>query len=231
MRLNLGSGRAQLPTWKTDTEHDPMLAHVAYHLPESAYDKLAGWVNVDAIAQPGVDKVVDLFSYPWPFADKSVDEIWASHIVEHIPHEAHLITSVGSVRVDDKPIGYQSIAPSDELRKCAASDGFYAWFYEVWRILKPDGLIHIVCPYALGIAGMSDPQHRRYVTVSTFGYLAPQGADAPFDYQLPFAFEAIADAKLYIIVGEELTEAQKQYIMMHEVNRVNEIAITLRAVK
>lgn len=218
MRLNLGCGRAQLPTVRGSQFH----WHIEHYLPDSAYDTDAGWVNVDAVPQDGVDQVVDIFTYPWPFADNSVDEIWCSHIVEHIPHE---------VRFGPTIVGGIGYAPSDELYRAAKSDGFYAFFYEVWRVLKPDGLIHVVCPYAFSVGGMSDPQHRRYITTATFGYLAPQGDSAPFDYQIPLAFEAIADAQLRTRMSRPMTEAEFQASMWHNVNVIEELAITLRAVK
>lgn len=46
-------------------------------------DKLPGYVNVDLYGE--VDQRVDLSQYPWPWADKSADEIVAKHVIEHIP--------------------------------------------------------------------------------------------------------------------------------------------------
>lgn len=44
---------------------------------------LEGYVNVD-IAD-GANWVVDLFKFPWPWADGSVDEIYSRHFFEHVP--------------------------------------------------------------------------------------------------------------------------------------------------
>lgn len=41
-------------------------------------------VNVDMVALPGVDVVHNLDEYPWPFADQSQDEVWASQVFEHV---------------------------------------------------------------------------------------------------------------------------------------------------
>jgi len=43
-----------------------------------------GYINVDSIKLPGVDKVVDLNKYPWPFKDNEFDFVLCSHILEHL---------------------------------------------------------------------------------------------------------------------------------------------------
>lgn len=43
-----------------------------------------GWVNCDSADLPGVDRVFDLESPPYPFEDNSVDMIEAIHVFEHI---------------------------------------------------------------------------------------------------------------------------------------------------
>ena len=44
---------------------------------------LEGYIGVDI--RPGVGQVTADLSKPWPFEDESVDEIRASHLVEHLP--------------------------------------------------------------------------------------------------------------------------------------------------
>lgn len=46
----------------------------------------AGYVNVDSIAQPGIDLVHDLDQFPWPFPDKSAEYIRAFDVYEHVDH-------------------------------------------------------------------------------------------------------------------------------------------------
>lgn len=59
------------------------------------------YINIDRAKNPGVDVVFDLEELPYPFEDNSVDEIYASHILEHfqdpiaIIHELHRILKVG----------------------------------------------------------------------------------------------------------------------------------------
>jgi len=47
-------------------------------------DVREGWCNLDSVALPGVDHVCDLEADHLPFADDSVDEIEASHLLEHV---------------------------------------------------------------------------------------------------------------------------------------------------
>jgi len=47
--------------------------------------KRDGFMGVDSLDLPGVDVVHDLTSYPYPFSDSSVDEIWLDNVLEHLP--------------------------------------------------------------------------------------------------------------------------------------------------
>lgn len=44
-----------------------------------------GFVGVDIVKLPGVDEVVDLLTFPWPWASDSVDLVICSHFLEHVP--------------------------------------------------------------------------------------------------------------------------------------------------
>ena len=47
--------------------------------------KREGFTGVDFVAGEGIDVVHDLFTFPWPFEDDSVEEVHCSHFFEHIP--------------------------------------------------------------------------------------------------------------------------------------------------
>ncbi len=47
-------------------------------------DYKKGWVNIDIDKQTNPDKIVNLNKVPYPFEKNSVDEINASHVIEHL---------------------------------------------------------------------------------------------------------------------------------------------------
>lgn len=225
LKLNLGSGVFPFPL---DRERVPNAEHLE-PLPATVFEP--GWVNVDKFQSPGVQEKVDLFRFPWvrssnasPWNDNSVDCIWAAHIIEHIPH---------AVRV---AAGLPGNMAAQYRTMCDELDGFFVFFAECWRILKPGGLMHIRFPYATSYASLNDPTHTRYMTMGTFGYLAPKSETAPFDYQVPCHFELDGEYSL-VLSGrwpEEILRYSKdeQFNMIREHHgMVREVRMTLRAVK
>ena len=105
--------------------------------------KKDGFIGVDIEKTPATDVMHDLNVYPWPFEDDSVDEIYCSHYVEHIPHD---------VDNEDK------------------RDGFIQFVDEIYRILKPKGKIEIKAPYYQNQRAFGDPTHRRHIGDLSFLY-------------------------------------------------------------
>lgn len=221
MRLNLGCGTATFPT----TIDNAKTAHLKSHMPDSAYTER--WVNVDKTQAPGVDETIDLFSYPWmrssngnPWNDNSADEIWASHIIEHIPHEAKLSVAA--------PV-------SKELRHAASIDGWFAWFYEAWRILKPGALLHLVMPWWLSTGAVADPTHRRQVNLGSFVYFYERNEDASFDYGIVSRFELAEDPFLRMpdvrLFGDNLEADEIVGYSARVADGIDELYITLEAIK
>lgn len=102
-------------------------------------------IGIDISPCDGVDIVHDLWTYPWPIEDSSVESAFCSHYIEHIPME----------------YVYHNTKTKDAL---------LAFFDEVYRILVPDGQITIVSPYWMSIRSWQDPTHRRAVSEHTFLY-------------------------------------------------------------
>lgn len=47
-------------------------------------DKKKGWINIDSDKTCNPDLILDLNKFPYPFKDDSIDEIFASNILEHL---------------------------------------------------------------------------------------------------------------------------------------------------
>jgi len=221
MRLNLGCGNIHFPTARDSGESRPY----SYAMPESCYDA-DDWVNVDMMPGKAVDQVVDLFDLPWPWEDNSVDEIWASHLCEHIPH--------------DLPVNG---VVSDNLKKCLKIDGWYAFFYEVWRVLKPDASIWVMVPYAFSRGAMAEPTHRRYLVPESFTYFefnvngdgTYDGYDLPYimrlDGQVLWGIRNHRTIDLTNAIGDWLDVKEWEREVLGHVNTVDEFCVQIRAVK
>ena len=48
-------------------------------------------INVDVTKYLGVDKVVNLGKFPWPWKSNTIDGVYASHIIEHFPDSKRFI--------------------------------------------------------------------------------------------------------------------------------------------
>lgn len=58
------------------------------------FNKLDGYINVDSFSDCGPDLVWDLEQTPWPYETSSVDEIYASHVLEHLGHAPDTFLSI-----------------------------------------------------------------------------------------------------------------------------------------
>ena len=100
---------------------------------------------------------VDLFKFPWPFADNSVDEIHASHFLEHIP---------------SREVELRDLSGKDQ--SYLGQDMLFAFMDECYRIMKTDAWMHIVVPSGRSNRAFWDPTHRRFFMQETFLYFAAE---------------------------------------------------------
>ena len=100
----------------------------------------------------GAQHRVNLFKYPWPFEDNSVSELSCSHYIEHIP----------AIEVDE----HGNQVPYGE-----GQDALFRFFDECWRILIPEGWMHVQWPSLRSNRAFQDPTHRRFIPEQTMGYL------------------------------------------------------------
>ncbi len=227
LKLNLGCGTFPFP-FERDNEPE-RLRNSAMPYPDTVYEPT--WINVDKFPAPGVQEQINLFRFPWVrssngslFNDDSIDEIWCAHLIEHIPHEVKVARGLPGKMVND----YAELVEN--------FDGFFVFFKEVWRILKPDGLIYLRFPYAVNYPALCDPTHTRAITFGTLGYLTPQNTDDPFDYNTGLHFEMHGGSSIrFTPEGEHqrkyLSEAGLGQMVRDNYNTVEEVHVTLRAIK
>ena len=114
-----------------------------------------GFEGVDLYGDKAKHRV-NLFTFPWPFKSNSVDEIHASHFLEHMP--AREVEDCATSRgADDKYLG---------------ADMLFAFMDECWRILKMDAWMNVVVPSGRSSRAFWDPTHRRFFMQETFLYFA-----------------------------------------------------------
>jgi SAM-dependent methyltransferase len=59
-----------------------------------------GFVGLDQVEGPGVDHVLDLTRDRYPFPDRSVDEVFSSHFLEHIEAPNHVFGEIARICKD-----------------------------------------------------------------------------------------------------------------------------------
>jgi hypothetical protein len=211
--LNGGCGRIILPGPKP--AHHALIDDAVYSYPY--------FLNVDRNAVPGVDQVVDLFRYPWPWPDNSFDGALFTHVLEHVPHEIRAVRNMTS----SEAVRFDKIAQ--------AQDGYYAFMGELYRVLTPGAVAHFLSPYAWSQGAVTDPSHCRFITEHTFSHSMQPDPNSPFEYQtLGINFQQIEPARFGISpMFQHLVERPEllQDALMTQINVAFEIAVMLQAVK
>lgn len=122
-----------------------------------------GFEGVDMYAD--VKHRVNLLQFPWPWETSSVDEMFCSHFIEHIPM-AYANPGFLPLQVQDPEQRY-SIVPRDEYDR----DLWCLFFDEAWRVLKPDGVFTVIWPALQSVRAFQDPTHRRFIPLDAMMYL------------------------------------------------------------
>lgn len=123
-----------------------------------------GYEGVDI--WPGAKHCADLWKFPWPWADGSVEALHCSHHIEHIPCRE---VEERDILIDPKKDGIEAWEAAK--KEWVGRDMFFAFFDECWRILKNGGKMSVICPCARNNRAFQDPTHRRFIVAETFLYL------------------------------------------------------------
>ena len=103
-------------------------------------NKQKGFKGVDIAPGEGVDFVWDLEKFPWePFEDNSVEEVYCSHYIEHVPDLMKFMNEIYRICIDGAKVTflapyYTSIrAWQDPTHKRAISEATFMYFDSEWR--------------------------------------------------------------------------------------------------
>ena len=58
------------------------------------YDKKKNWINLDYVADEGVDVVWDLNKFPYPFKNSEFDIVLANQVLEHVENPGGMIKEI-----------------------------------------------------------------------------------------------------------------------------------------
>jgi predicted SAM-dependent methyltransferase len=129
-----------------------------------------GFEGVDLYGDKATHKV-DLWKFPWPFGDASVEEIHCSHFLEHIPArevEEQDLAKHGTTWSQSDPNGGKIV--QDRREQFIGQDMLFAFMDECWRILKPECWMTAIVPSGRSNRAFQDPTHRRFFMQETFLY-------------------------------------------------------------
>jgi len=174
-----------------------------------------GFEGVDIVAGPKVKHVVNLWKFPWPWKTDSICELFASHVIEHVPMA--FISPKGEYKL--VPDG-----PEDQ-------DLLLRFFDECWRILKPGGKMMVVVPACGSDRAFQDPTHRRFIASNTFLYLSGHWRESQKldHYNVKCRFKQTVDA----VPGEPASRMPEVQARMsrHYRNYISDFVANLEAVK
>lgn len=205
--LNLGCGNIHLPGERP--AHHGLVDAAIYDYPL--------WWNVDRNAGAGVDFVTDLFRYPWPMDSNGFDGAVLTHLAEHIPH---------GIRHDETPRG---------LALGELQDGWFAFWAELWRVLTPGAMVHVLSPYGWSDGAITDPTHTRMLTPHSFLHSMTPNPDAPFAYATDGIHFEMVGAPVYAVHPDyvDLSDNPTLFgdLLRSRINVVHEFYVRLRCVK
>lgn len=173
-----------------------------------------GFEGVDLYA-PGAKHKVDLFKFPWPWATSSVDELSSSHFLEHIP------------------MSYLCKKHGHEQVPCEGSpDLFFAFMDECYRILKPQGRMHVVVPACRSERSFQDPTHRRFIAQATFFYFSAdwRKMNKLDHYLVKCNFSGDVNFSFDSSLSGRYEDVQKE-LFQHAWNVIHDWIVVLRALK
>lgn len=88
---------------------------------------------------------------------------------------------------------------------------------ELYRILKPNGLLRIIVPYFSSASAHQDPTHKRFFTLRTFDYFTPE---SEYNYYSDIKFKFIIVRKTLVpyesILNKIFINVMNKYQLFYE---------------
>ncbi len=165
-------------------------------------NKKEGFKGIDIVETSSTDYVMDLTKYPWNIESESVEELYCSHYIEHIPHDIN--------------------NPNDKR------DGFIQFMDEIYRILKPNGKAILVAPYLTSVRAFQDPTHQRFICKESFYYFYKPWRD--MNKLSHYNIKSNFDMKYSYYITNDLTlksEEIRKEAFEHDWNAIDDIIIEL----
>jgi len=162
----------------------PEEGYVGIDLPDDE-SSLVGYSNDEYVLRrstPHVDSLgiirFDLAcGLPWPFENESIDGLFSSHLVEHLPN-------ADVIAFDHAEVHYLTV-PNDasrRLRRIGPRDSLLRFLDEAWRVTKPGGEFLLRWPALLDeetrelqVTAFQDPTHRRFIPLEQIHYWSVEG--------------------------------------------------------
>jgi SAM-dependent methyltransferase len=117
------------------------------------HHKQAGYLGVDRVPLEGVDQVVDLEAYPWPWPNASVEAVHCSHFIEHVSdfcafmNELWRVMIPGGTAVIIAPYYTSMRAWQDPTHKRAISEASFLYANKAWRVANKLDHYPITCDW------------------------------------------------------------------------------------
>lgn len=142
-----------------------------------------GFSTVDDV--PGLaDYVVNFDTgQPWPFEDDSIEELRASHVIEHIDaaYQREWVKAgrVGTAWPDDQSSrDWIEMGGWRWVQSGRRKDLLFHFFDEAFRVIKPAGKFEVRWPNVQHVNASGDPTHRRFISPRLVVYLSREGRQA-----------------------------------------------------
>ncbi len=167
-------------------------------------NKQPGFKGIDIAGD--ADIVHDLNETPWPIKANSVESVFCSHYAEHIPH----------------------------WRPGWEADGWFRFFDELYRVLKPDAVAEFIHPYTMSVRAFWDPTHTRYIHEMTWYYLNREWREQNHldHYPVTCNFEIVTISMLGVTDDHMSRNLEQQAFQRnHYWNVVPDLGVLIKAIK